>query len=151
MLSPRSLPLDAALYAQVKEEADLLYAVPSAYKSGWIVKTYTKRGGRYRRSTIKKKKENKEGPSSTLTGIARWFAEKWVNLNEKRQDGTYAPCGRETAKRNKKNKDPYPLCRPSVRVTPQTPKTVDELTPKEIRAAQRQKIKVGSKGKVRNF
>ena len=32
------------LYAKVKKEAE--YAVPSAYKSGWIVKTYKSLGGK---------------------------------------------------------------------------------------------------------
>ena len=39
-------PVDAELYARVKQMADAKYTKPSAYKSGWIVKTYKELGGK---------------------------------------------------------------------------------------------------------
>ena len=39
--------LDQALYDLVKKRADEIYKKPSAYKSGYIVKTYKELGGRY--------------------------------------------------------------------------------------------------------
>lgn len=45
-------PLDPELYEQVKREAKRRFKVwPSAYASGWLVKTYRERGGRYRSTT----------------------------------------------------------------------------------------------------
>jgi hypothetical protein len=42
-----NVPLDEKLYQQVKKMADIIFVKPSAYKSGWIVKTYKKQGGEY--------------------------------------------------------------------------------------------------------
>ena len=47
------VPLNASLYSHIKKEADVLYSKPSAYKSGWIVKTYKERGGKYKGSKQK--------------------------------------------------------------------------------------------------
>jgi len=41
-------PLDITLYNKVKREANQKYKTHGAYKSGWIVKTYKERGGRYK-------------------------------------------------------------------------------------------------------
>ena len=118
-MSPR--PLQPDLYARVKREADAIYATPSAYKSGWIVKTYKSRGGQY------------EGGDRSHA-LARWFQEKWVDLNRRRSDGSYASCGRQRA-----SGGPYPLCRPSRRISSQTPATVEELSRKSLRQARRRK------------
>jgi DNA-binding PadR family transcriptional regulator len=127
-----AIPKNKALYAAVKAEADAKFMAPtSAYKSGWIVRTYKDRGGKY------------EPTQNGRTGLARWFAEKWVNLNaplngDKNQKiQEYEPCGREHATR----KGTYPLCRPSKRVTQATPQTVQELSPATIVKANREKQK----------
>ena len=39
--------IDKELYDLVKQKADEVYKKPSAYKSGYIVKTYKQLGGRY--------------------------------------------------------------------------------------------------------
>lgn len=62
--------LDQALYDKVKAEADEKYSKPSAYKSGWIVKTYKARGGRYKDD---KKPKN----------LKRWFKEDWKDIGNK--------------------------------------------------------------------
>lgn len=56
--------LDEQLYQKVKKEADSKYDKPSAYKSGWIVKTYKERGGKY-------------GDDGKTRPLKRWFKEKW--------------------------------------------------------------------------
>ena len=44
-----SKPANPALYARVKAEAKRKFDVyPSAYANAWLVRTYKKRGGRYR-------------------------------------------------------------------------------------------------------
>jgi len=73
-------PVDKALYEQVKKEADKVYAKPSAYKSGWIVKTYKDRGGTY---------SGKKGEE----GIGTWFKEKWADVGN-RQYPVYRPTKR---------------------------------------------------------
>ena len=61
---------DPELYALVKQYADGVYAKPSAYKSGFIVKTYKSLGGTY----------SGEKPKSGLTS---WYKERWVDVGEK--------------------------------------------------------------------
>jgi len=63
-------PNDQALYERVKTEADKRFDKPSAYKSGWIVKTYKARGGTY---SGKKPKG----------GLTSWFAERWADVGNK--------------------------------------------------------------------
>lgn len=58
------------LYNKVKREADRVYTKPSAYKSGWIVKTYKQRGGTYR---------NDSKPKT----LKRWFLEEWGDIGGK--------------------------------------------------------------------
>jgi hypothetical protein len=41
------IPIDKDLYQRVKLKADSIYKKSSAYKSGYIVKTYKELGGRY--------------------------------------------------------------------------------------------------------
>ena len=46
----RNVPTNKKLYARVKAAARRKFAVyPSAYANAWLVRTYKKRGGRYRR------------------------------------------------------------------------------------------------------
>ena len=60
-------PLNQTLYSQVSLEADQIYKKASAYKSGWIVKTYKSRGGKY-------KDDNKP------KNLKRWFEEDWRDV-----------------------------------------------------------------------
>ena len=45
------------------------------------------------------------------SGLGKWFAERWVDIGTKKKDGTYADCGRKTAKGDSKRK--YPKCVPA--------------------------------------
>ena len=58
-------------------------------------------------------------------GLDRWFAEKWVDVK------TGKPCGRQEGENRA-----YPACRPSRRVSSETPKTSSELS-----SAEREKFK----------
>ena len=60
--------IDKELYDLVKQNADEIYKKPSAYKSGYIVKTYKQYGGEY-------EPDNKEH------NLKRWYSEKWININ----------------------------------------------------------------------
>jgi hypothetical protein len=60
--------------------------------------------------------------AKTKGGLDRWFKEKWVDIK------TGKPCGRKSAKKSKRG---YPACRPSKRVSEDTPKTVGEMSSDE--------------------
>lgn len=108
-------PTNTRLYNQVVADAKTRFKRwPSAYASGWVVARYKKLGGTY-------KNEN----SAPDKHLARWFREKWVNVCELPK---IVPCGRKEAAWDKN----YPYCRPMVRVTKSTPKTVGELTKEEL-------------------
>lgn len=59
--------LDPHLYKIAKDKADLVYLKPSAYKSGYLVKTYKELGGRY-------------GDDNKQKNLKRWFNEKWKDI-----------------------------------------------------------------------
>lgn len=61
---------DPELYGLVKEYADLVYKKPSAYKSGFIVKTYKSLGGTYSEDNEPKK-------------LKQWFEERWADIGQK--------------------------------------------------------------------
>jgi hypothetical protein len=102
-----SIPKDHKLYEKAKDEADKIYKKSSAYKSGYIVKTYKK---------LYKEKygdENAfEGKKKKQEGLTRWFNEKWTDVGSKKND--------------------YPLYRPTVRVNKKTPKTAQEVGKKRL-------------------
>ena len=104
-------PNDKTLYNRVKAEAKKKFdSFPSAYASMWIVREYKKRGGTY--SGAKK------------DGTTRWVDEKWLNVGEYLK-GKKVPCGDRAG-----GKKAY--CRPSVRISKDTPKTIKELSRSEL-------------------
>lgn len=111
-------PLNKKLYNKVKKESDKKFdEKTSIYKSSWIVREYKKRGGEY------------SGKKDSDSGLKRWFKEKWIDLKRPLKNGKgYEPCGREKIK----NKSKYPLCRPTIRVSEKTPKTVQEISKKVL-------------------
>ena len=130
-------PIDKNLYEYVKSLADNKFESKSGiYRSSWIVKEYIRRGGLYYNNKPK------------LSGLKRWFKEKWVDLNRpiKNKSGKiigYHECGRES---NEKNIEKYPLCRPSRKISSKTPRTYQELSKVSIEKAKREKRRVkGSK------
>ena len=114
-----SIPINKKLYEEVKEEIFKKYPKPSAYRSGLLVQEYKKRGGLY------------EGKEDKNKGLNRWFKEKW--LNQRGEIGY------------KFKNDIY---RPTVRITKETPTTIEELKKKEIEKARREKY---LKGRVSKF
>jgi len=112
-------PLDPELYARAKAEAGRRFKVPSALKSAWMVKRYKELGGRY---------EGRRGSG----GLDRWFRERWVDVTRRSRHG-FERCGRS------RPSGPYPVCRPSRRVSSATPKTVRELSRRSLERAKGQK------------
>jgi hypothetical protein len=101
--------LDKELYKQVKQKADKIYTKSSAYKSGYIVKTYKELGGRY-------------ADDNESKNLKRWYKEKWEDV------GNQA----------------YPVYRPTVRVNKNTPLTIKEIKPSNLK--QQIKLKQKIKG-----
>lgn len=64
------IPKDQKLYEKVKLLADQIYKKSSAYKSGYIVKTYKSLGGEYINNDKKKK-------------LKQWFKEEWRDIGNK--------------------------------------------------------------------
>ena len=81
-----------------------------AYDSGRLVQMYKQLGGKYSGS----KKD---------TPLHRWYREKWVNACKWPQN---IPCGRTDMR------DKIAYCRPSIKISKNTPKTVQELTKSQI-------------------
>jgi hypothetical protein len=71
--------------------------------------------------------------SKNLTGLRRWFKEKWVDVSRK-VDGKHPECGRSDA-----DKGAYPKCRPSKKVNSKTPKIASSFSKKEKQSMVRKK------------
>ena len=99
--------LDKELYKQVKQKADEIYQKSSAYKSGYIVKTYKELGGRY-------------ADDNESKNLKRWYKEKWEDV------GNQA----------------YPVFRPTVRVNKNTPLTINEIKPSNLKQQIKLKQKI---------
>ena len=130
--------LDQVLHQQIVKEAKTKFKVwPSAYASGWVVRTYKERGGKF-----KSHKNNKNKPSTSASPLARWYREEWINVCQYLETKEYKPCGRsknsKTSKTSKNSKtwkedSKYPYCRPRYRISSKTPETMGEILEKEGR------------------
>ena len=100
------------LYERVKQQikSSIQGRRWGAYDSGRLVKMYKQLGGKY-------------SGTKNDTPLQRWYEEKWVNACKWPQ---VVPCGRS----DMTNKMAY--CRPSIKVTKDTPKTVQSLTQAQI-------------------
>jgi hypothetical protein len=131
------VPSDKKLYNQVKDEAKKRFlAWPSAYASGWLVREYKRRGGKY-------EKNNNNNNKSKSKGLPRWFSEKWIDVCKLPKK---IPCGRSKA-----NVKKYPYCRPSIRITSRTPRTVKELSKNELEMRCKRKRQSPNKRLVFNM
>lgn len=71
--------------------------------------------------------------------LRRWFKEKWVDVSKK-VDGKHPPCGRKDA-----DGKAYPKCRPSKKVSKETPKVASSYSKKEKKAMTSQKRRAEKK------
>ena len=118
-----SIPNDKQLYQKAKNMADEIYKKPSAYKSGYIVKTYKEL---YLKKYGNSNAYQNSNDKSLNQGLNRWFKEDWRN---QRGEIGY-----------KQEGDIY---RPTKRVSKDTPKTLSELSKTDIRKAMTEKKKTG--------
>jgi hypothetical protein len=71
--------------------------------------------------------------------LRRWFKEKWVDVSKK-VDGKHPPCGRKDA-----DGKSYPKCRPSKKVSKETPKVASSYSKKEKKSMTSQKRRAEKK------
>lgn len=71
--------------------------------------------------------------------LRRWFKEKWVDVSKK-VGGKHPPCGRKDA-----DGKSYPKCRPSKKVSKDTPKTASSYSKKEKKSMTSQKRRAEKK------
>jgi hypothetical protein len=71
--------------------------------------------------------------------LRRWFKEKWVDVSRKVK-GKHPPCGRKSA-----DGKAYPKCRPSKKVSKETPKIASSYDKKEKKAMTAQKRRAEKK------
>ena len=113
-------PTNPQLYTRIRAVVYKEMPMHSAYRSATLVKRYKEAGGTY----VGRKPSEGEG-------LRRWLKEDWRN---QRGEIGYQKKG-----------DVY---RPRVRVNDKTPLTFGELTPDEVKRAQREKRNTG---KVKAF
>ena len=71
--------------------------------------------------------------------LKRWFKEKWVDVSKK-VDGKHPPCGRKDA-----DGKAYPKCRPSKKVSSETPKVASSYDKSEKKSMTQQKRRAEKK------
>lgn len=109
----KPVPADPELYARIKAKIkrEAKSRWPSAYLSGHLIKTYKaamqKKG---------KKPYKSSSPSKKKSPLKRWYKEDWINISSGK------PCG------SVKTKSYYPVCRPRIKITEDTPRTARSLT-----------------------
>jgi Family of unknown function (DUF5872) len=115
-------PTNLKLYNDIKEKVkNSVNKWPSAYASGMLIKQYKDAGGTFANDNKPKR-------------LKQWFAEDWRDIK------TGKPCG------SVRSDNYYPVCRPTVKVNMNTPKTIHELSNKEVSKAVKEKQKIkGSK------
>lgn len=142
-------PTNPELWSRSLAWARSKYKVcPSAYCNGAAAKRYKSKGGGWR----KKKKSTNEAsspaqqaaiainmkkkgikPKNVNEDLRNWFKEKWVDVSKK-VDGKHPPCGRKDADGRS-----YPKCRPSKKVSSETPKVASSYDKDEKKAMTQQK------------
>ena len=113
----KSIPVNTGLYNSIKSNVKRkVKRWPSAYASGQLVRMYKQKGGKYR--------------CSKFGSLDRWFKERWVDVC------TGKPCGRKGGEHRR-----YPYCRPSRKISSQTPRFNISRTEIKRRCAIKHRIK----------
>jgi ribosomal protein L44E len=88
---------------------------------------------------LKYVQESIESGEVLVEDLRRWFKEKWVDVSKKVK-GKHPPCGRKDA-----DGKSYPKCRPSKKVSKETPKVASSYDKKEKKAMTAQKRRAEKK------
>lgn len=145
--TPQRQPLCPRGYCTALFQFDVY---PSAYANGYAVQVCQGKKpdleglsrkdfeDRISTSSPRGKKKTQKLSGTSPRPLDRWFREKWVDVCS---GDPPKPCG------GPRHRQPheYPYCRPSRRVSPQTPKTVQEHTGQELKDLCRQKRQIEQK------
>lgn len=129
-------PIDKELYNRVKQMASTVFKSPTgAYRSMWIVKKYKELGGKYR-------------TKKTNSKLDRWLDEKWIDLNNPILKNNkiigYNKCGSKNTQNNL-----YPLCRPSKKISIDTPLIYQNINQSVIDSVNKQKQILRNRGNIK--
>ena len=155
LMEGKNTPTNPSLWSRAKAAAKSKYKVyPSAYANGFAAKWYKKHGGGCKKKSSNESKEFNEASSPAQQAaiainmkkkgikpknknvnedLRNWFKEKWVDVSKK-VDGKHPPCGRKDA-----DGKAYPKCRPSKKVSSETPKVASSYDKDEKKAMTQQK------------
>jgi hypothetical protein len=154
-------PTNPSLWSRAKAAAKSKYKVyPSAYANGFAAKWYKKHGGGWKKKSANESEEFNESSSPAQQAaitinmkkkgikpknenvnedLRNWFKEKWVDVSKK-VDGKHPPCGRKDA-----DGKSYPKCRPSKKVSSETPKIASSYDKDEKKSMTQQKRRAEKK------
>ena len=154
-------PTNPSLWSRAKAAAKSKYKVyPSAYANGFAAKWYKKHGGGWKKKSANESEEFNEASSPAQQAaiainmkkkgitpknenvnedLRNWFKEKWVDVSKK-VDGKHPPCGRKDA-----DGKSYPKCRPSKKVSSETPKIASSYDKDEKKSMTQQKRRAEKK------
>jgi hypothetical protein len=160
----KNIPTNPELWSRAKAAAKSKYKVyPSAYANGFASKWYKEHGGGWRKGKKKSANESEETNEASSPAqqaaiainmkkkgiepknenvnedLRNWFKEKWVDVSKK-VDGKHPPCGRKDA-----DGKAYPKCRPSKKVSSETPKVASSYDKDEKKAMTQQKRRAEKK------
>jgi len=108
-------PSDPIIYANVVETIkDRVKRWPSAYASGMVVKEYKRIMSLEGREPYERRNNTRPNEMNPLT---RWFKEKWIDISTGNQCGA-----------RKDGETNYPTCRPSIKISKQTPLLANQLS-----------------------
>ena len=155
LMEGKNTQTNPSLWSRAKAAAKSKYKVyPSAYANGFAAKWYKKHGGGWKKKSSNESKEFNEASSPAQQAaiainmkkkgikpknenvnedLRNWFKEKWVDVSKK-VDGKHPPCGRKDA-----DGKAYPKCRPSKKVSSETPKVASSYDKDEKKAMTQQK------------
>jgi len=123
-----SVPSDPVTYARIKKQIqkNAKSRWPSAYLSAELVR-------KYKLAMEKKGKRPYASSKEKKAPLTRWFREKWIDVK------TGKPCG------SVRTEGYYPTCRPSKRISKETPTTSKELT----KAQKERMVRLKQKAKTK--
>jgi hypothetical protein len=123
-MSGGAVPINKKLYERVKAEVYPRYKKPSAYRSGAVVKRYKELGGKF--------KDDNGRP------LARWFKEEWKDVGN-------------WGKANWGALPPYPVYRPTERISKDTPLTPEEIDPENLQLQIKEKQNIRGESNLPPF
>lgn len=132
-MSQRPVPRDPVLYEATKKDVWKIYDRPSAYRSGLLVKRYKQAFIDKYGDKVAPYRDGSDTPKNLREGLSRWFAEQWKDVNPERTETS------------------YPVYRPTVRVSKETPLTVGEIDPQNLLEQSMLKQRVRGKATLPPF